>query len=226
MFIFLDESGNFNRKDGKYFLVVSYTVGNVKRVENAFRRWQHSKFPRRLKYRSEVKFSDPELDDSLRLITLQYLAKQDCRLFYTYLQIKNVPEQYHSGDGRFKTGLLYTEIVGETLELYLPVTEMELRIFRDQRPLKGITKFQFNEHLRARLLPELPAKMNLQIEAVDSTTKAAVQVADWFCGALARYHEKKPMGEGFYSVLKGNIVGQKELFSDYWTKNWKESEQN
>lgn len=220
MFIFLDESGNFNKKDGKYFLVVSYTVGDIKRVEKAFRRWQNTKFPRRLKYRSEVKFSDPELEDRLRLTTLQHLVRQDCRIFYTYLKIKNVPEQYHTGDGRFKTGLLYTEIVGETLELYLPVTELEVRVFRDQRLLKGITKFQFDEHLRVRLLPELPAKINLQIASVDSTTKAAIQVADWFCGALARYHENKPMGKEFYSVLSGNIVKQKELFSDYWTQNW------
>lgn len=224
MFIFLDESGNLSKDDGKYFIVGSFTIGNVKRVENAFRRWQHHKFPRRLKYRAEVKFNDRELTDALRLEMLRYLAKQDCRIFYTFLQVRNVPEQYRSGDGKLKSGLLYTEIVGETLELYLPVTEAELRIFRDQRSLKGITKSQFNEHLRARLLPELPAKSVLQIEAVNSLTKPSVQVADWFCGALARYHEKKKMGEEFYAVLKGNIVGQKELFSDYWTRKWEEKE--
>lgn len=220
MFIFLDESGNLNKNNGNYFLVGSYTIGDVKRITNAFRKWQHKKFPRLLKYRAEVKFNDAKLNDQLRLTTLQYLAKQDCRIFYTYLQINNIPEQYREGNGKFKTGLLYTEIVGETMELYLPVTEIELRIFRDQRATKGITKAQFNEHLRARLLPQLPAKANLQIEAVDSTTSPAVQVADWFCGALARYHEKKKLGEEFYAVLKGNIVQQKELFSEYWTKKW------
>lgn len=47
-----------------------------------------------------------------------------------------------------------------------------------------------------------------------------IQVADWVCGALARYYEGKSMGEEFYSVLKGNIVAEKELFSEKWTKTW------
>ncbi len=57
-------------------------------------------------------------------------------------------------------------------------------------------------------------------QAVDSTSSPQVQVADWVCGALGRYHEGKELGDQFYSFLKNNIVKEKELFSDYWTKTW------
>src|SRR3989338_5726063 len=94
MFIYLDESGNLTKSNGKYFLVASYTVGDPKRVAKAFRKWQKSKFPRKLKDQSEVKFNDPHIDEELRFKTIKYLAKQDIRIFYTYLKRKNIPEEY------------------------------------------------------------------------------------------------------------------------------------
>jgi len=57
-------------------------------------------------------------------------------------------------------------------------------------------------------------------EAVDSTSSPQVQVADWICGALARYYEGKSLGDTLYNILKGNIVGERELFTNYWEKKW------
>lgn len=122
--------------------------------------------------------------------------------------------------GSIKTGHLYTQIVGDTLNLYLPIPETEFRVFRDQRILKGVVLKDFNEQLITQLLPQLPAKTIIQIQAMDSTSSAQIQVADWICGALARYHEDKPQGKEFYNILKNNIIKDQELFSDYWTKNW------
>lgn len=220
MFIYLDESGSLTRNDGKYFIVGSYTVGDPKRVVNAFRKWQRSKFPKKLRVQPEVKFNDAHLNNNLRLRTLKLLAKQDIRILYTYLKITNIPEEYRGKEGSVKTGMLYAQIVGDTLELYLPITEKEFRVFRDQRILKGVSLKDFNERLTTQLLPQLPAKSIIQIQAMDSTSSSQIQVADWICGALARYHEGKPSGEEFYNILKNNIVKAKELFSDYWTKKW------
>ena len=130
------------------------------------------------------------------------------------------PQEYLKKGKVHKTGLLYTEIVGSTLELYLPITEQEFRIIRDQRTLKGVTVNMFNEIVRTRLLPQLPAKVLIRIQSVDSTTDANIQVVDWICGALARHHERKAKGQEFFNALKRNIVQMKELFSEEWTKLW------
>lgn len=220
MFIYLDESGNLTKSNENYFIVASFTVGDPKRIAKAFRKWQKSKFPKQLKSQPEVKFNDSHLTDDLRIKTIKFLAKQDVRILYSYLKVTNIPKEYRGREGSIKTGHLYTQIVGDTLELYLPITETEFRIFRDQRILKGVVLKDFNEHLSIQLLPHLPAKVILQIQAMDSTSSPQIQVADWICGALARHLEKKPHGEEFYNLLKNNIIKEKELFSDYWTKKW------
>lgn len=220
MFLYLDESGTLTGKNGRYFIVGSFTVGDPKRIAKAFRKWQKSKFPKRLRGQSEIKFNNSHIDPETRLKTLNYLSKQDIRIFYTFLNKKNIPEEYRKKGRVHETGSLYAEIVGSTLELYLPVTEGEFRIIRDQKTLKAMSVSEFDEALKTRMLPQLPAKINFRMQAVDSTTNPLVQVADWVCGALARYYEEKPMGKKFYETLKGNIVGEKELFPDYWTKKW------
>lgn len=222
MIIFLDESGNLTGKNSDYFIVGTFTVGEPRRIAKAFRKWQKSKFPKKLRVQSEVKFNNAHLDDDTRFKTLKFLLKQDIRIFYSFLNKKNIPREYRKKGKVHETGSLYAEVVGSTLELYLPATEGEFRIIRDRKTLKAMTVSEFDEYLKTRMLPQLPAKINFRVQAVDSTTNPAVQVADWVCGALARYYEKKVLGKEFYETLKKNIVGEKELFSEYWTKRWEE----
>jgi len=140
------------------------------------------------------------------------------------LEKRNIPEEYRAGHrlDSSKAGLLYAQIVAETLELYFPISSLEFRVFRDARPLKGISQTEFNRLVESRIVPLLPARAAFQLEAVDSTTHPQVQVADWVCGALARYYEGKENGKRFYQFLKNNIVGEKELFAEYWGKRWTE----
>ncbi len=220
MFVFLDESGTLTESDSKCFIVASYTVGDLKKITKAFRKWQKTKFPKKLKRQTELKFNDSHIEDKLKIKTLQYFAKQDLRIFYTYLKKQNIPQDYYNKGRVTETGRLYLEIVRATLELYLPITQSQFTVVRDQRTLKGITVGMFDDVLKTSLLPKLPAKVLLQVQAVDSAASPLIQVADWISGALARYHEGKSMGEEFYTVLKGNIVQEKELFSEKWTKTW------
>jgi hypothetical protein len=219
-YIYLDESGNLTKNSGQYFVVASFTVGDPDRVAKAFRKWQKRKFPRKLNAQSEVKFNDSHLSDVLRLKTIAYLCQQDVRIFYTFLKITNVPEKYRKQGVVHETGLLYTEIVAATLDLYMPITEQQFIVIRDERSLKGVSLAQFDKKIKLGLLPQLPAQTSLKIHAVSSASNIHIQIADWLCGALARYHEQKPEGEALYQQLKNNIVQEKELFSDYWTKRW------
>jgi len=220
MFIYLDESGTLSKSDGKYFIVATYSVGDSRKITKAFRKWQKTKFPKKLKKQSELKFNDSHIDDALRLKTLQHFVKQDIRIFYTYLKKINIPQEYYKKGKVPETGLLYTEIVKATLELYMPITESQFTVVRDQRTLKGVTVDTFDKTLKISLHPRLPAKTLFQVQAVDSTSNSLIQVVDWVCGALARYYEGKSMGQEFYNILKRNIVQEKELFSEKWTKTW------
>lgn len=198
-------------------MVGSFTVGNIRRTEKQFRSWQRTKFPRKLRCQPEIKFSEINIDESLRLKTLTFIANLDVRVHFSYLLKKNIPNDYRATKSKLRSGYLYTNIIGEILEMYLPISDKEFRVFCDKRHLKGIKQSEFKSILKARLLPQLPQGTVIQIEMVDSKSNTNVQIADWIAGALAWYLEKKHLGEECYRVLKNNLLGEgKELFKDYW----------
>jgi len=82
--------------------------------------------------------------------------------------------------------------------------------------LRRLTEKKFNEILKLDLLPKLSPKTLVQIEAVDSAGSPNIQIADWICGALFRYYNKRRNGDRFYATIKNSIVASDELFQDYW----------
>jgi len=213
-YIFLDESGQFTKRDHEnYFVVGSFTVGNPRRTEKQFRSWQHSRFPRKLRSQSEIKFGDVRITNQLRLRTLKFIANLDVRIHYAYLLRENIPFDYWKKN-TLQSGLLYTNVIGETLEMYLPLNDSEFRAFCDERHLKGFKRSQFKSALKARLLLQVPKETIMQIEMVNSTTNANIQIADWITGSLGRYLEKKELGEECYQILRNNLLlaGGRELF--------------
>lgn len=212
--IFIDESGQFTKRKGeKYFVVGSSTVGNPRRTEKQFRSWQRRKFPRKMRGQQEIKFSEVNISDNLRIKTLKFIANLDVRISYTYLLRRNIPYNYWRKE-RLQTGLLYTNIIGETLEMYLPVNDKEFRVFCDERHLKGIKRSQFKKMLKARMLPQLPQGSIVQIEMIDSKKNTNIQIADWIVGALAKHYERKELGEKCFQAIRHNIIGTgKELFT-------------
>lgn len=221
MYIYLDESGNFQGNKEDYFVVGGFVTSDPKRTAKAFRKWQHAKFfNKKLRYRAEVKFSDTRLTDKLRLKALSFFAKQDIRIFYTFLNKRNIPLEYKKRKD-IETGFLYAEIAAKTIHLLLPTDDLEFRVFRDERQLKKVSQVKFNEILKIDLLPELPAKAVIQIEAIDSAASPNVQIADWICGALFRYYNKGKNHGRYFSILKNNIVNSKELFENYWSELYK-----
>ena len=217
MFIFLDESGNFTGDKDQYFIVGGFVTGNPKRTAKAFRKWQHTKLSnRKLRYRTEVKFSDTRLTNDSRAKTLLYFTKQDIRIFYSFLKTKNIPLEFRQHKG-LESGRLYAEVVAKTIQTLLPTADLEFRIFSDKRSLKRINQAEFRELLKLDLISKLPAKVVLQIETTDSAANPNIQIADWICGALFRYCNKRKSGEKFYDIIRNNIIASDELFKDYWT---------
>lgn len=226
MYIFLDESGQFTKhNDEEYFVVGSFTIGNQRRTEKAIRGWFREKFPRKLRHLPEIKFSDAKITDDLRMKTLKYISSLDVRIYYTYLLRKNIPDTYIKNE-KLLSGHLYTNIIGEILEMYLPINDREFRVFCDQRHLKGIKRSEFKSILKARLLTKLPPGTIVEIEMLDSTANGNIQIADWISGALAWCLEKKHLGDELCQILKNNIIGNKELFENYWEQKHENKKPN
>lgn len=222
MQIFFDETGQLtSSKDGKYFLIASFTVGDPRRTEKRFRSWQQSRFPKKLRYLAEIKFSNNGIDEKLRLKTIGQIAKLDVRIRYVYLSRQNIPTEYIL-HGKTRAGHLYTELVSLAIKAYLPISDRNLQICCDQRNLKGITKPEFVETITTKLLPHLAPKPIIQVEMVDSTTNVNIQIADWIAGVLGKYHNHEPGGEEMFRILQNNILDSGvELFKDYWLNHQK-----
>jgi len=221
MQIFLDETGQLSKqKNGEYFIVTTFTTGDPRRTQKKFMSWRRSKFPKKLKKLSEVKFSD-RIDDKLRINTLKEISKLDVRIRYGYIKNENIPLDFYSKNG-LRTGHLYTEIVSSILESYLPNSDKDFRVFCDNRNLKSLKKSEFKNIVLSKLLPNATPNSILQIEMLDSTTNANIQIADWICGALGRYYNKGKLGQEFFDIFKNNFLSDGiELFRDYWAKNQK-----
>ena len=218
--IFVDETGHFEKcNDEKYFIIASFTVGDPARTKKRFLSWFVKRFPRKMRHNQEIKFSD-KMDIGLRLKTLKLIASLDVRIQYTYLKKQNIPIEYLKDD-KIKTGHLYTQIVGNLLEMYMPINDLEFRIFCDQRKLKGLKQSDFRDMLKTHLLPSLPNKVLFQCEMQDSKQNPNIQIADWINGALAAYLEDKPNGQDYFNILKNNIIDSKELFENYWEEKYK-----
>lgn len=212
-YIFLDESGQFSKHNHEeYFVIGSFTIGDPKRTSKAFRGWCRTRFPRRMRTQSEIKWSATGIKNDLRLRTLKYISRLDVRIRYAYILKKNIPDEFKKKD-KLKDGLLYTSIVGEVLEMYLPSVDSDFRIFCDKRKLSGMTKEDFRRAIEARMLPGLPKGVIFQIETVDSLNNVNIQIADWISGAFARSLEKGNLGQECYAILRSNILGEgRELF--------------
>lgn len=214
MYIFLDESGQFNKhNDEEYFVIGSFTIGDPKRTAKEFHAFYRKHFPKKMRYQNEIKWSATGISDELRLKTLKHISKLDVRIRFIYLLRNNIPSEYRK-ENKFKDGLLYTNIVGELLDMYLPTVDPEFRLFCDRRRLSGMTSRDFKQILETRVVINLPKNCVIQIETVDSVSNINIQIADWISGALARFLEKGHLGEECYSILRGNIFDKgKELFN-------------
>ena len=97
--IFLDESGQFSKHNHEeYFVIGSFTIGDPRRTAKAFRGWCRTRFPRRMRTQSEIKWSATGIKNDIRLRTLKYISRLDVRIRYAYILKKNILEREASQD--------------------------------------------------------------------------------------------------------------------------------
>ena len=207
MYIFLDESGNFTKHNlEKYFVIGSFAVTDSKTTAKAFRSWINSRFPKKIRRQSEIKWSATGITDDLRIRTIKYISNLDICIRYSFLFRNNIPNRYRR-KGKLDSGILYANIIAETLETYLPTDEKEIYIFCDQRSLKDISKGEFESYIVGRLLPLCPVNTIIHVQMIDSISNANIQIADWISGVIFRYLENGKNGEEYFNILKKKLMG-------------------
>ena len=205
--------------DNEYFVIASFTVAYPRASWKGFLSWKRLNFPRVIRDQTEVKFSNSAIDDELRIRTLEAIVGFNVRIRYVYLNKKNIPDKF-----RYKLSLreghLYAHIVAELLEMYLPITDGELRAYCDERHLKGLGRREFQNTLQAHLIPFLSPGGLVQVDMAASHDNPNIQIADWIAGALSRHHNGRHLGERSYNTLRNSILGEgKELFKDTWIRD-------
>lgn len=213
MYIFLDESGNFTKHNHEeYFVIGSFTVSDQRATAKAFRSWSRTRFPRKMKTQSEIKWSATGITDELRVRTVKFISDLNVRIRYGFLLRNNIPNTYRR-KGKLDSGILYANIIAETLETYLPTDEKNIYVFCDQRSLKDMSKSEFESHIAGRLLPLCTTGTMIQVRMIDSTSNVNIQIADWISGAISRYLENGKNGEEYFKILKNNFLERgKEFF--------------
>ncbi len=93
MYIFLDESGQFHKNHSdEYFVIGSFAIGDTKRTAKRFKSWCCSKFSKKMRWQSEIKYSDSGISDELRLKTIKYICNLDVRIRFSFIKKENIPE--------------------------------------------------------------------------------------------------------------------------------------
>ena len=211
--IFIDESGQFSKNKGeKYFVIASFKTIDYRKTEKKLKNWYRNKFPKKMRWQTEIKFSDTNIDSNLKKKTIKFISGLNIEIYYCYFLRKNIPITYWCKD-KLQSGMLYTNIVGEVLEMHLPTDDLEFRVFCDQRHLKGVKHPQFKSILKTRLTPKLSQKSIIQVEMIDSVNNLNIQLVDWIVGSIAAYLENKKDGDIYYEMLKKSIIKEIELFN-------------
>lgn len=215
MYIFLDESGNFTKHNHEeYFVIGSFTVSDQRATAKAFKSWLRSRFPRKMRTQSEIKWSATGITDELRVRTIKYISNLNVRIRYSFLLRNNIPSTYRK-KGMLESGILYANIITETLETYLPTDEKEIYIFCDQRSLKDMSKSEFESYIAGRLLPFCTTGTIIRVQMIDSNSNVNIQIADWISGAISRYLESGKNGDEYFKILKNNFLEKgKEFFAE------------
>ncbi|MEA3339094.1 MAG: DUF3800 domain-containing protein [Chloroflexota bacterium] len=86
--------------------------------------------------------------------------------------------------------MLYCHLTGEVVSHALNPDDLLAYLSLDRRHLQGITRPDFDDHLRARLALGLPGNAYLEVYHRDSTTDVGLQAVDFACWALYQKYQR------------------------------------
>jgi hypothetical protein len=107
-------------------------------------------------------------------------------------------------------GLVYLHLVREAITPCLTEETQMAHVVIDKRQLHGISRADFDLHLRVALALRLPANARLEIIHQDSTTDAGLQAIDYVCwAALQKWWRGDP---AWYALIDNRVVTRRTIW--------------
>lgn len=201
MHIYIDESGqlSFNSKE-HFFVVAGFSTYNQKEIQKKMKIWFQTKFPKKIRMQSEIKWTD-RIDDDLRIKTLMFMKKLDITIIFKFITKEILIKQY-STHRRFDPSKIYIDLLLEVLLNCNLNNNNFIYIRCDRRPMKNVTSQEFTEIIRKDLYEIVKLSTIIDVEMIDSTTSMGIQIADWIAGSIIRYLEKGYQWKEIGAVLE------------------------
>jgi len=179
MHIYLDEA------ERDILVIAAVVTHHPKELKNVLRRTRARKLPKRLRAGPEIKAS--QATDKFKRYFYTHLARlKEPRIYAIILDKRKIPPPLKG-----KEGLIYIRMVIGLLEACPLEEAMEIYVYPDKRPLKGVSQAGFVtsllQHFGIRLSRDRPVRFAVYPRS--SAEDPGVQVADFVAYALFRKHQ-------------------------------------
>lgn len=198
MHIYVDEAGSLIGPKGqkRIFLVGALKAKDNRAIQKLFEQAKRYALPKGQRHLSEIKAS--WAPDRFRERILRGLSRLDVEIHLSVCRTERIPWQLREHEG-----LVYLHLVREAISSCLTGEMQEAYVVIDKRQLHGISRADFDLHLRVSLALCLPANARLMIIHRDSTTDPGLQAVDYVCWAAFQEWQR---GDASWCALISNRV--------------------
>ena len=198
MHIYVDESGNLigPREQKCVFLVGALRIEDNRAIRKLFEQAKRHTLPKGQRHLTEIKAS--WAPDRFRERILRGLSRLDVEMHLSVCRAERIPWQLRGHEG-----LVYLHLVREAISSCLAEEVHVAHVVIDKRQLHGISRADFDLHLRVSLALCLPANARLMIIHRDSTTDPGLQAVDYVCWAAFQEWQR---GDPAWCALVDNRV--------------------
>lgn len=205
MHTYVDEAGNLIGLGGqeRVFLVGALKTENNRAIRKLFEQAKRYTLPKGQRHLTEIKAS--WAPDRFRQHILRGLSRLDVEIHLSMCRAERIPWELKGHEG-----LVYLHLVREAVSLCLTGETQEAHVVIDKRQLHGISRADFDLHLRVALALCLPANARLRIIHRDSTTDPGLQAIDYVCwAAFQKWHRGNP---AWYALLGNRVVTRRIIW--------------
>ncbi len=179
MHVYVDESGNLIGPKGqkRIFLIGALRAEDNRAIRKLFEQAKRYTLPKGQRHLTEIKAS--WAPDRFRQHILRGLSRLDVKIHLSVYRAERIPWELRGHEG-----LIYLHLVREAVSSCLTEEVHVTHVIIDKRQLHGISREDFDLHLRVALALRLPANARLKIIHRDSTIDPGLQAVDYVCWAV------------------------------------------